>query len=103
MTEGFFTRPSPPFYGEFNDSTVLGWLFFFSVRDAVSQVYEFSAKILLPLLIAFLPSASCLLGSQPPAERWRPFKDGQSNAFMNIICKLLWDGRHYINIRCHYY
>lgn len=76
---------------------------FFSVRDAVSQVYEFSAKILLPLLISFLLSASCLLGSQPPAERWRHFKDGQGNTFMNIICKLLWDGRHYINIRCYYY
>lgn len=41
------------FYGEFNDSTVLVFcgLFFFSIRDVVSQVYEFSAKIPFPLLI----------------------------------------------------
>lgn len=48
------------FYGEFNDSTVLFFCgIFFSIRDVVFQVYEFSAKILLPLLLCSL-STLCL-------------------------------------------
>lgn len=75
---------------------------FFSIRDVVFQVYELSAKIPLPLLICSL-STLCL---DPNLQQ----RDGGISRMGRVT--ILWIlfvnssgmvGRHYINIRYHYY